>query len=61
MAVKVSIATTSPILIVLSISLYAEEIVYWRVAMSKRQEEEEEPVIPLDTESFDACAPIQRE
>jgi hypothetical protein len=41
MAVKVSIATTSVALIVLSISLYAEEIVYWGVAMSKRQEEEE--------------------
>jgi len=41
MAVKVSIATTAPVLIVLSLSLYAEEIVYWRVGMSKRQEEEE--------------------
>jgi len=40
--VKVSISTTAAILILLSLSLYAEEIVYWRVATSKRQEEEED-------------------
>ena len=39
MVVKVCISTTSPILVVLSISLYAGEIVYWRVATLKRHEE----------------------
>jgi len=38
--IKVSISTTSAVLILLSIALYAEEIVYWKVAKSKRQEEE---------------------
>ena len=32
MVVKACVATTSAVLILLSISLYAEEIVYWRVA-----------------------------
>ena len=40
--IQASISTTSAVLILLSISLYAEEMVYLKVAKSKRQEEEEE-------------------
>ena len=39
--VKVSISTTAAVLVLLSISLYAEEILYWRVAASKRLEEKD--------------------